>query len=147
MKRPGRSVGTVVVGLLVLLFVAMIVTTLTMVIWPGEFRLAGRVLCDDSQPDTFIVSDSYSVRPGETVTEFTLYCVGPAGDATDQGFFRPFLLMTVVHAVILLLVIGIVRLVTTPRRRRRRDPFAGPVGPPSGPIPPPPAPPSTPLIS
>ena len=41
-------------------------------------------------------------RRGETVTEFSLYCMGPRGDATDHGFMRPFLLISVVNGVAIL---------------------------------------------
>lgn len=121
MKRPTMKAGCLG-GLLVLgvlAFVSVMITTIVAVaIWPGEAKLTAPLFCPDDKPDAFVVEDSYSVRPGETSYEFTLYCMGPRGEATDAGFFRPLAVLTLGHAV---LVVGLVAAsVLLVRRRRAR---------------------------
>lgn len=103
MKRPQRPqsrIGGVLAFLFVFAFVGIIGSCLiTIGIWPGQVKLLAPVFCSDAQPDAFVVSDTYNPRPGETVTNYTLYCMGERGDSTDHGFMRPFLLISVVNGV------------------------------------------------
>lgn len=71
-------------------------------IWPGEMKLVAPLFCSDAQPDAFVVTDTYSVQPGETTTNFTLYCMGPRGDATDKGFLLPFLVVSALNGTVLM---------------------------------------------
>ena len=96
-------IGGIVGTLVAFVFVGVIAScVITIGIWPGQVKLVAPVFCTDAQPDPFVVADSYRPRPGETVTEFSLYCMGPRGDATDHGFMRPFLLISVVNGVAIL---------------------------------------------
>lgn len=122
-----------------LLFTSFIVTILLAVaIWPGEVKLVAPLFCSDEQPDPFVVSDTYSVQPGETTTNFTLYCMGPRGDATDHGFMLPFLATMALNTLALAGVLVVVGLIVGLTRRRRRRATTTP-----GPTTPPPAPPSS----
>ena len=107
MTAPQRpSAGGCLVGLGVLAFAAVMTTVILAVgIWPGEAKLTAPLLCPDDQPDAFVVSDTYSVQPGETTTNFTLYCMGERGQHTEVGFFVPFLLLTVLHGAIILALV------------------------------------------
>lgn len=81
---------------------------ITLGIWPGELKLLAPFFCTDAQPDAFVVSDTYSPQPGETVTNFTMYCMGPRGDATDVGFLKPFLAISIVNGLaIVVAVVGL----------------------------------------
>lgn len=115
----GKGCLTGVLGLLgVIAFVATMMTTIIGVaIWPGEMKLVAPLVCPSDQPDAFVVSDTYKPTPGETTTNFTLYCVGERGDFTEAGMFEPLLLLTVLHALILL---AIVALFAIPRILARR---------------------------
>jgi hypothetical protein len=112
-KSKGGCIGAALISLCVLLFVASMLTILlTVAIWPGEAKLTAPFLCPEGQDDAFVVTDTYQTEPGETSTNFTLYCVGPRGDFTDAGFFPSFAMLTGFHlALILLLLVlwGVVR--------------------------------------
>ena len=100
--RVTRSLGRLLTLLLVFAFVGVIGScAITIGIWPGQIKLLAPVFCTDAQPDPFVVADTYSPRPGETVTNFSLYCMGPRGDSTDHGFAKPFLLISVVNGVLI----------------------------------------------
>ena len=99
-QRPQSRVGGVLALLFAFAFVGVIGSCLiTIGIWPGQVKLLAPVFCSDAQPDAFVVSDTYNPHPGETVTNYTLYCMGERGDSTDHGFMRPFLLISVVNGV------------------------------------------------
>lgn len=136
MTAPQRpSTGGCLIGLGVLAFAAVMTTCiLTIGIWPGEAKLTAPLLCPDDQPDAFVVADTYSVRPGETSTNFTLYCMGERGQHTEVGFFVPFVLLTLLHGAIIL---GLVLLLAGRGAMKRRD-QGGEVD--LTPPPPPPAP-------
>ncbi|MDY7101765.1 MAG: hypothetical protein S0880_11310 [Actinomycetota bacterium] len=101
----------------------MLTVIVTIGIWPGELKLTAPLLCSDTQPDAFVVADTYSIRPGETTTNFTMYCMGPRGDTTDVGFLRPAALLTAVHAVPVVLFLGALA-ARAARRTTRRTPGA-----------------------
>jgi hypothetical protein len=93
-------------------------------IWPGELKLFAPIFCTDAQPDPFVVSDTTSPRPGETNTNFTLFCMGPRGDATDVGLLRPFLAASILNGVVLmipLLVLGAIRASSAVRAARSQS--------------------------
>jgi hypothetical protein len=131
--RPG-PVGCLV-GLGGLAFAAVMTTVIiTIGIWPGEAKLVAPLLCPDDQPDAFVVSDTYQVQPGETTTNFTLYCMGEQGQHTEIGFFLPFAILTVVHGGIWLVLFLVLGARGAARLRRAGTPAAPGA-------PPPPAPP------
>lgn len=99
----GMSLGGKLVAFVVaFLFLGLVGSCLiTIAIWPGEVKLVAPLFCTDAQPDAFVVADTYNPRPGETVTNFTLYCMGPRGDSTDHGFMYPFLAVSVLNGLVL----------------------------------------------
>jgi hypothetical protein len=125
-RRPGCLAGGILGGLAGLAFASSMLTILLAVgIWPGEAKLTAPLLCPDDRPDAFVVADTYSVQPGETTTNFTLYCVGERGDFTDAGFMRPMLLLTAMHAVLILLLVFVVGGLLGARKRRKMTPLHG----------------------
>lgn len=160
----GRSAAKVTIGLGGLIFASFIVTILIAVaIWPGEAKLTAPLLCPDDQPDAFVVTDTYSDGTGETSTNFTLYCVGPDGESTDQGFAIPLLILATGHTAILFVLLVALGARSAVKARRRHPELAsqdalqaeldvlegvggvgvaGVVGQPSEPAPAPPLPPN-----
>lgn len=117
--RPS-AIGSIVALLFAFAFVGVIGSCLiTIGIWPGQIKLLAPVLCSDAQPDAFVVADTYNPSPGETVTNFTLYCMGERGDATDQGFLVPFLLISVVNGLTIFALVFMVGALLRARRRTR----------------------------
>jgi hypothetical protein len=116
-SRTGRFfVALVLVGTVA--FASLMLTILlTLAVWPGEAKLTASIYCDDAHPDAFVVSDTQSYRPGETSTTFTLYCVGPNGEATNAGWMGPFMVLWAAHALV---IVGLVILLVVVRRLRRR---------------------------
>ncbi len=103
--RPRRAVGGIIALAVLLPLVLTFTFLLPLVIWPGQIKLLAPFFCDDAQPDAFVVSDTYNPRPGETTTNFTLYCMGPNGDATDVGYFGPFLATMALNVGIILVLV------------------------------------------
>jgi hypothetical protein len=64
-------------------------------IFPGAMKWTGSYVCPDDRPDTIVVRDTYQTQPGESSTNFTLYCLGPRGEFTDAGFAKPLFWLTV----------------------------------------------------
>ena len=127
-ERRRIRVWPVALAIVVLLFTSGMVTILaTMAVWPGEAKLTAPLLCDDARSDPFVVRDTYNVRPGETSMTFTLYCVGPRGDHDEIGWFKPFMLLWVLHTV--LLVALLLAVVGRRRVRKRRAAPADAPGP------------------
>lgn len=87
-------------------------------IWPGEAKLFAPVICTDSHPDAYVVSDTYQVSDG-TSTEFTVYCVADDGDAIDAGWGRAWFLGWVLHTVLIMAVLMVFVVRGTLRARRR----------------------------
>ena len=119
MKRPRTWIG--IGAVLGFVFAVSMLSILTSVIWPGQAKLLAPVFCDDARPDAFVVSDTYSSGTGETSTNFTLYCVGPRGDHRDVGWFKPFLGICAMNAVVLALLILAVGFRPWMRRMRKRQ--------------------------
>ncbi len=87
--------------ILAALFLAMMLTVLISVaIWPGEMKLLAPLFCTDAQPDAFVVTDSYQVTPGETSYNFSMYCMGPRGDVTNVGVWKPYGTLFGIHLII-----------------------------------------------
>ena len=102
----------------ILLFAATMLTIVTtLVIWPGELKLSAPLFCTDAQPDAFVVSDTYRVQPGETTTNYTMYCMGPRGDVTDVGFFGPFVATIALHMILIAVIVAALLRVDRIRRR------------------------------
>lgn len=119
-----RSVLGNIVGSLFLIVIGglLVSCVLTIAIWPGEVKLVAPLFCTDAQPDPFVVADTYSPQPGETVTNFSLYCMGPRGDSTDHGFMVPFLMISVVNGVILMTLFVILGKLGSRAARRSTGP-------------------------
>lgn len=121
-RGPKRG-GCLVSGLITLgiaLFVASMMTVIIAVaIWPGEAKLTAPLLCPDDQPDAFVVADTTQVQPGESTTNFTMYCMGERGDVTDRGFALPFAVLTAFHLGLLVLLVGVLSVRGVLRQRRR----------------------------
>ena len=58
-------------------------------VYPGALKWTAGSVCPDDKPDSVVVRDTYSPQPGETTTNFTLYCMGPRGETEDAGFGKP----------------------------------------------------------
>lgn len=116
-----RSVRGGCLGILVLFaivaFVAFMMTIIvTVAIWPGEAKLTAPLFCTDDKPNAFVVVDSYSVQPGETSYNFSLYCMGSRGQVDEIGFFWPTAVLTIGHAAI---IVGLVVILIPIGLRRR----------------------------
>lgn len=119
-RRPSPLAILALLG--VLLFTSLMITILvSMAIWPGEAKLTAPLFCDDARPDAYVVSDTYSYRPGEQTINFTLYCVGPRGDFEEIGWMAPTLALWAGHTAILL-VVGVTGVALSARRRAARAP-------------------------
>ena len=119
MKRPGKAGGLLAALLGALFAGGMLTILLAVAIWPGEAKLTAPLFCPDDQTDYYVVTDTYSSEPGETSTNFTLYCVGPRGDSTDVGYARPMLALTLFHTAVIVIVFVVLGLLGRARRRRR----------------------------
>lgn len=129
MSGGGSKTPLRVIAVVVFLFSVTVLSALTTVIWPGEAKLLAPILCDDAHPDAYVVSDTYSSGPGETSTNFTLYCVGPRGDHRDVGWFKPFLGITAINGIVIALVIALFVVRARIRRLRRRQAVTPPTDP------------------
>lgn len=99
-----RSIGRVVSMIVVAVFFGMLLScAVTLGIWPGEVKLLAPVFCDAAHPDAVVVVDSYTVRPGETGYQYSLYCVGQRGNFDEIGWMRPFLGIMLVHSGLMFL--------------------------------------------
>lgn len=99
-RRPGCAFG-IGIGLVIYLSLVAAATGLLTAVWPGSFELTAPLLCPDDSPDPLVVRDTYSVRPGETSTTFTMYCLSERGEVTDVGAMRPVLIVAAVVAVVI----------------------------------------------
>jgi hypothetical protein len=119
--RSENPIVNWIVVLLASLFAGLMLTVIiSIAIWPGEAKLLAPIFCTDARPDAVVVYDTYNPRPGETVTDFSLYCMGPRGDVTDHGWGKVFVALTVFHTgiVLALFALGAIR----SKLRQRREP-------------------------
>lgn len=130
--RLGGGLGSgsrrqaVVAAVLGVVFTSAMVTLLMAIaIWPGEAKLTAGVLCPTGRTDVFVVTDTVQASEGGTATDYTMYCVGPRGEATEIHFLEPFAVLWAAHAVLLGLAVLAWSLLSPRRRRRRRDRRAG----------------------
>jgi hypothetical protein len=116
-RRPGCAFG---IGIALVIYLTLVAagTGLLTAVWPGSFELTAPLLCPDGSPDPLVVRDTYSVRPGETSTTFTLYCLSERGEVTDVGAMRPVLIVAAGVAVVIgaLMLAGMVALGRSARR-------------------------------
>ena len=96
-------------------------------IFPGAMNWTGSIVCPDDQTTTIVVRDTYQTEPGETSTNFTLYCVGERGEFTDAGFAEPVFWLTVWFAGVMLVLTSLLRLWAWIRRSRAGPDTPGPV--------------------
>jgi hypothetical protein len=131
-RRPGCAFG---IGIALVIYVSLVAagTGLLTAVWPGSFELTAPLLCPDDSPDSLVVRDTYSVRPGETSTTFTLYCLSERGEVTDVGAMRPVLIVAAVVAIVIggLMLVAMLALGRSARRSgtgkrgQGQDPGAG----------------------
>lgn len=120
--RSRRRIGCIAgpIGLVIFLSFMIGVAAAVMGIWPGSLKLTAPIVCPSGFDDTFIVSDTYNPRPGETVTTFTMYCVNERGEARDAGIFKPLLLLwggvTALVIVLSVVIFLLVRIIRPPNR-------------------------------
>ncbi len=120
LRKPTSVLGNIALFIISFALVGVIAScAITIGIWPGQVKLLAPLFCTDAQPDAFVVADTYSPQPGETVTNFSLYCMGPRGDATDHGFMKPFLLISVLNGFFVLLILIIVARPTRSLKHRK----------------------------
>lgn len=69
--------------------VALILTSLLLVIYPGSFRWTAPHLCPSGQTDAYVVRYSQATSDGSQSTNFTLFCMDERGEFTEVGSWRP----------------------------------------------------------
>lgn len=124
-------------GLVVVLFgtaaVVAFAVLMGSLIFPGALKWTGGTVCPADKADTVVVRDTYQTEPGETSTNFTLYCIGDRGEIEDAGFGKPLAVLMAwaiglaVALVLVLFVVGTVRRLA--RGRGGGDPGDGAEGP------------------
>lgn len=123
-RRRLGCLGAVLASTFLVTMVVAAVAALV-AIWPGSMRWTSSVLCPSGFDDAFIVRDTYNVRPGETSTTFTMYCMNARGELHDAGSLRPVLLqLLAVGAATLVVLAPLVLWLRARLRRRRRAAFS-----------------------
>lgn len=85
-------------------------------IYPGAMKWTAASVCPADKPDTVVVRDTYQTEPGETSTNFTLYCLGPRGEIEDAGFGKPVGLLIVWGIALACIPVVLMWLLGTVRR-------------------------------
>ena len=85
MKRLAKLVVTLVTMSALVAFVVLMGS----LIYPGSMKWTSSWVCPEDKQDTVVVRDTYQTEPGETSTNFTLYCLGPRGETENAGFGKP----------------------------------------------------------
>lgn len=130
-----RVVGLVVALIAVAGLVAFLVL-MGSLIYPGAMEWTAGSVCPADQQDTLVVRDTYQTEPGETSTNFTLYCIGARGQFTDAGFAEPLAILIAWAVAGAWVVVLAVWLFGTVRRLVRgggggpddAEPASGPIG-------------------
>jgi hypothetical protein len=119
-RRPVLRGGVVGFGILagILVFCGVMLTGLTVGIWPGELRLTAPIVCPEDKTDAYVVVDSNHIPPNKTADDFEFYCMGPRGNFENVGFGAPLFILSVFHTGLLLIIAMLYLLLTAPRRRR-----------------------------
>jgi len=99
-----------VIWVTIILGVSAFIVLMGSLIFPGAMNWTGSFVCPDDQTTTIVVRDTYQTEPGETSTNFTLYCVGERGQFTDAGFFQPLLWLWIFFAGAMVALITILRI-------------------------------------
>lgn len=129
--RRGRGAGCLVsVFVFGLVMVIPFVAVLT-VVWPGVLKLTAPLVCADGYDEAVVARDTYHTNPGETSTSFTLYCMNERGEVSDEGGFKPGVLVFVACAALYVVLVALL-VVVGAVRRRRRGPDPGTPSPPGG---------------
>ncbi len=90
---------------------------------PGVLKVTAPLLCPDHQPDARVVEYSTSSgRNGGTATSATLVCLGPRGDLTEVGSWKPLGILVGAFWLALQLLVVPTQLWRAWRRRGGRDP-------------------------
>ncbi|HEU5151853.1 MAG TPA: hypothetical protein VFU19_15250 [Iamia sp.] len=120
-----RPIWRFLIGQAVLLVALVSLPWVAIAAVPGVLGATAPILCPAEQPDSWIVE--YHTDLGDsTGTSWTLVCMGPGGDITEVGSWRP---LGIVFGALLLageaLVLP-VQLIGIARRRRRGPQAPGP---------------------
>jgi hypothetical protein len=125
-----KALPRFLIGQAVLLVVMIALFFIVLDKVPAIYEVTAPVLCPSTQPDALVVE--YHETFGDTVgTSHTLLCIGPDGDVTEVGSWKPLALTSgalwlALEAVVLpIQVLGIIR-----RRRRPEAPPPPPFQPP-----------------
>ena len=128
MSRFGKFLLALGIGSAIMAFLVLMGS----LVYPGAMEWTAPWTCPDDQQDTIVVRDTYQTEPGETSTNFTLYCLGERGDFTDAGFGKPMLVLIVFGVIALVAFVVVVNLINVIRAAiravRSRD-TEGPPGP------------------
>jgi hypothetical protein len=106
------------IGQAVVLVAALALPWMVLSPVPGLLRTTAPVLCPDDQPDASIVEYYGSNSEGST-TSWTLVCMGPRGDITEVGSWRPLAVFLGGFWLLLELLVLPPQLLGALRRRRR----------------------------
>jgi hypothetical protein len=113
-------------GVLLLVLIALFAIVLGKV--PGVYKATAPLLCPSSQPDALVVE--YYEDIGNAVgTSHTLLCIGPDGDITEVGSWKPLGIVTGVVWLAMEALVLPIQIVGIIRRRRRGGADAPPRAP------------------
>ncbi|MCB9371973.1 MAG: SHOCT domain-containing protein [Microthrixaceae bacterium] len=137
--EPGRSTKATFFASLgcatvVIVFVALMVATAGVAMFPALARLSAPFLCDAPYDHSYVDITSSNPVPGETYIEWTLQCYNDRGAIQEPSQFAVMGIVfaeTVVALYALLLSVGLLVRVGRGRRRRGADASVRP-DPPSG---------------
>lgn len=92
-------------------------------IWPGEAELTAPLFCSPPNTTPMVISDTTHDSEG-TSTNYTLYCTGPRGTLTNEGFLLPMLAILAAHILIITTLTFLFAL--KPRRPQDAPPIDSP---------------------
>lgn len=105
-------------GVLLLVLIALFAIVLGKV--PGVYKATAPVLCPASHPDALVVE--YYTDMGDAVgTSHTLLCMGPDGEITEVGSWKPLGLVTGVVLLAMEALVLPIQIRGILRRRRQGD--------------------------
>lgn len=84
-----KRLGALLIALVATAGIMAFVVLMGSLIFPGALKWTSGTVCTDGEADPVVVRDTYQTEPGETSTNFTLYCVGDRGEIENAGFGKP----------------------------------------------------------
>ncbi len=94
-------------------------------IWPGEAKLTAPLFCSPTHSEPVVVSDTFHDSEGTSIN-YTLYCVGERGTATDEGFALPMLALFAAHLLLITTLVVLAGLWTLLGRNSSPSPVDSP---------------------